>query len=67
MGLSIALDVSLCFIGLVLMWYHVYDVVVGRGVPWEPAKPWPVNLASYHLLQDMSIAVGLSFVGWGYL
>ena len=41
MGLSIAVGVSLCFIGLALMWYYVYDVVVGRGVPWEPAKPWP--------------------------
>ena len=26
---------------LALMWYHVNDVVVGCGVPWEPAKPWP--------------------------
>ena len=40
-GFSIAVGVSLCFIGLALMWYHTYDVVVGCGVPWEPAKPWP--------------------------
>ena len=34
-GFSIAVGVSLCFIGLTLMWYHVYDVVVGCGAAWE--------------------------------
>ena len=40
-GLSITVGVSLCFMGLALMWYDVYVVVVGRGAPWEHAKPLP--------------------------
>ena len=39
-GLSIVLGVSLCFIGLALMWYHMYVVVVGHGAPWEHVKIW---------------------------
>ena len=39
-ALSITVGVSLCFIGLALMWYDVYVVVVGRGALWEHPKPW---------------------------
>ena len=54
-GLSIAVGVSFSFIGLTLMWYRVYVVVValcGACYSMEACLTFAVKLASYDLLQE---------------
>ena len=52
-GLSIAVGVSLSFIGLTLMWYRMYVVVAGGACySMKACLTFAIKLASYDLLQE---------------